>query len=137
MSLLSDRIPRPSGQYSQEEMAKIFSAIENMLNSSQQLFLSKPATVGSATSTYNMNLDDGVVLVNRTTTGTCTVNLPSAAYLSGRFRTIKDSGNGAATYTITVSAIAGQTIDGSTTKTITTNHGSIRVYSDGANWYLV
>lgn len=67
------------------------------------------------------------------TSGTFTVNLPTAVGISGRAYCIKNSGNGV----ITVDPSGAQTIDGSTTYLINTQYDSIQIVSNGANWVII
>ena len=65
------------------------------------------------------------------TSGTFTVNLPSAVGVGGKIYQIKNSGTG----TITVDANGSQTIDGSLTKTLA-NKDVLQITSDGSNWLI-
>jgi hypothetical protein len=67
------------------------------------------------------------------TTGTFTLNLPTAATPYGQVYVIKNSGTG----TITVDPNGSQTIDGATTFTMNVQNGSITIISDGTNWKIV
>jgi hypothetical protein len=66
------------------------------------------------------------------TTGTFTVNLPTAVGITGRIYVIKNSGTG----TITLDASTTETIDGSLTLTVTEDD-AFTVQSDGANWIII
>ncbi len=80
----------------------------------------------AVSNTYTVNLANYFV---DCTSGTFTVTLPTAVGYAGQIFVIKNSGSG----TITVGTTGGQTIDGSSTKTLL-QYGSITVQSDGANW---
>ncbi len=67
------------------------------------------------------------------TTGTFTLNLPTAATPYGQVYVIKNSGTG----TITVDPNGTQTIDGATTVTMNVQNGSITIIGDGTNWKIV
>ncbi|MFN9803968.1 MAG: hypothetical protein ACK54Y_09090 [Bacteroidota bacterium] len=67
------------------------------------------------------------------TTGTFTLNLPTAATPYGQVYVIKNSGTG----TITVDPNGTQTIDGATTFTMNVQNGSITIIGDGTNWKIV
>jgi hypothetical protein len=79
-------------------------------------------------STYTINTDNYFV---DCTSGTFTVTLPTAVGIAGQTFIIKNSGSG----TITIETTGGQTIDGTTTRTLSQN-GSITVQSGGANWFI-
>jgi hypothetical protein len=63
------------------------------------------------------------------------VTLPSAATISGKEYVVKDESGNAGTNNITVATAGAETIDGAATATIATNYGSVKVYSDGTNWF--
>jgi hypothetical protein len=67
------------------------------------------------------------------TTGTFTLNLPTAATPYGQVYVIKNSGTG----TVTVDPNGSQTIDGATTFTMNVQNGSITIIGDGSNWKIV
>ena len=64
-----------------------------------------------------------------------TLTLPTASGVAGQIYIIKDESNGASTHNITLATTSAQTIDGSSTKVISTNYGTLKVYSDGTNWF--
>jgi hypothetical protein len=63
-----------------------------------------------------------------------TVTLLTAVGRAGQKFTIKDGVGAAAAQNITIATTSAQTIDGASTKVISSNYGSINVYSNGANW---
>lgn len=67
------------------------------------------------------------------TSGTFTLNLPTAATPYGQVYVIKNSGTG----TVTVDPNGTQTIDGATTFTMNVQNGSITIIGDGSNWKIV
>ena len=64
-----------------------------------------------------------------------TVTLPAASGMPNRILIVKDESGAAATYNITLNVTAGGTIDGSSSKVISTNYGSIEIYSNGSQWF--
>jgi len=83
------------------------------------------------------NAMTGASLVTKTaiTGGGDTITLPDPtlnAYV--RFE-IKDTSGNAGTDNITVSPFAAETMDGAASMTITANHGLIKLFSDGVNWF--
>ena len=102
------------------------------------------ARVDSATKTYNVYLTEGLILVDTGATNTA-INLLSAGnvymyenvlgYEFGRIINIKkiDSGVGS----VVISADGSDTIDGSATKTLTTQYQNITIQSDGSNWHIL
>jgi hypothetical protein len=75
--------------------------------------------------------DDGLVEVD-TQVQAATVQLPRASELIvNRIYGIKDVGGLAGTRNITILPYPGETIDGATSRTISSNYASILFYSDG------
>jgi hypothetical protein len=97
------------------------------VNNLAQLVHSVPYT--AQTANYTVLTTDIVV---NCTANTFTVTLHTAVGYTGRRLTIKNSGTG----TITVATTSSQTIDGSTTQTLSSG-SSMDVISDGANWIIV
>jgi len=83
----------------------------------------------AVTTTYTVLLTDNIV---DCTSGTFTVNLPTAVGYEGLTFTIKNSGTGL----ITVDPNGSQTIDGDTTK-ILTQYDSMTIVSNNANWIII
>lgn len=84
--------------------------------------VSSPTNAGATAST------DYVYLVS----GTTTVTLPTAVGNTNLY-TIKRIG----TNTVTIATTSAQTIDGSSTATLTVQYASIDLISDGANWNVI
>lgn len=94
------------------------------------------------TSTYSATPQDYLIKCDATS-GSFTINLPDATTNSfsgansclGRIYVIKkidSSGN-----TVTVDGFNSQTIDGATTKVLSSQWETLRIQSDGANWMVV
>jgi hypothetical protein len=66
------------------------------------------------------------------TANSFTVTLPTAASITGRVYSVKNSGTG----TITVATTSSQTIDGATTA-ILAQYDNLMVMSNGANWIII
>lgn len=65
-----------------------------------------------------------------------TVELPNAATLTaGHIVIVKDEAGLAASRNIVVDGHSTQTINGSATSTISTNYGSLALYTNGTNWF--
>jgi hypothetical protein len=63
------------------------------------------------------------------------IRLPSASGRTGRVYVIKDESGRAKAHPISVKAQPGETVDGVEAMTIDTNHGVLRVISDGKSWF--
>lgn len=80
---------------------------------------------------YNGTGDERFIGVN--VAGAATVNL-AGPIEPGQIVVVKDESGNAGTNTITING-AGANIDGAGSTTITTNYGTVRLYSDGTNWF--
>lgn len=67
------------------------------------------------------------------TTGTFTVNLPTAAGIQGRIYVIKNSGTGV----ITIDASGSELIDGALTQTLSVQYTSYTIQSTGTGWIII
>jgi hypothetical protein len=87
-----------------------------------------------AAATYTVLATDCYIGVNRN--GTVGLTLPtSASEGTGTILIIHDEGGNAALNTITVTPNGAETIDGAATKTITSNFGTLRLITNGSNWF--
>jgi hypothetical protein len=92
---------------------------------------------GNSSSTYNVLTTDQYVGSTRSATGTGTITLPLGSSVPvGRQYVIKDEGGQSGSYLrrITVAASGSDTIDGSATRSITSNYGSLTVLWTGTRW---
>jgi hypothetical protein len=89
--------------------------------------------VTASGSTYDVDDDDYIIHCTYTPTGTVTVTLPPPD--SVRHLVVKDAGGNASGNTITIQQNGSEDVDGGTSVTITTDYGSIRLYSDGTDWF--
>lgn len=85
---------------------------------------------------YNVQLDDAIVGV-ADTTAPRVITLPNTALAGeGKNIAIKDESNAASGNNILIQGFNGsQTIDGATNISITSNGGSVRLYTDGNVWF--
>lgn len=86
--------------------------------------------IRTITASATLTATDSVVLLNA---ATLTATLPTAVGGAGREYTVKLI----AASTATVATTSSQTIDGSTTYSLSANHKYVSVVSDGANWQIV
>jgi hypothetical protein len=80
------------------------------------------------TTTYAILTTDSFVGCN----GTFTATLPTAASVTGKNYTIKNTGTGV----VTIATTSSQTIDGVTTYVIRTTNSGVTLISNGANWLI-
>ena len=85
-------------------------------------------------SAYTLGLQDNVVLGNATS-GAFTLTLPSAIGIIGRQYILKkiDSSMNA----VTIATTGGQTIDGASTASLSTQYQFLAIASDGTNWVVI
>ena len=88
----------------------------------------------STTSNYTTKESDFIIGVD-TTSAAVTITLASETVTKGRVVIINDEGGHAATNNITIAKEGSETIDGSATTSISSNNGTVRLYSDGSNWF--
>lgn len=70
------------------------------------------------------------------TTGVRTITLPPTSLVGlGKVYEIRDIGGSASSNIITIDGNGSETINGELTKGINTNYGSVKVVTDGANWF--
>jgi hypothetical protein len=101
---------------------------------------SQNVVTGNSTATYTILTTDQYFGSTRSTVGGCTVTLPlGSAVPVGRQYVIKDEGGQSGTFgrRITLTAAGSDTIDGSATRTITSNYGSLTVLWTGTRWSVI
>jgi hypothetical protein len=67
------------------------------------------------------------------TSGTFNLTLPTAVGMSGKIFVVKNSGTGV----ITLNTTSSQLIDGTTTKTLSSQYSGYQLVSDNANWKII
>jgi hypothetical protein len=82
------------------------------------------------TGNYTAGLTDQCIAASGSTT---TITLPTAVGIQGRIYTIKCVGS----YAVTVATTLGQTIDGSTTYSLSAQYKYISVISNNAHWLII
>lgn len=87
------------------------------------------------TTTYPILTTDDIVLVSGAS-GSFSTTLPTAVGISGRIYQIKRTDQTFANI-VTLATTSSQTIDGVTTKTLSTQNEEWTVISDGANWQVL
>jgi hypothetical protein len=83
---------------------------------------------------YTVDGNDYVVGVTDTSSAR-TVTLASSEVRDGRVIVVNDESNSASTNGITVDTEGSESIDGSSSQSISTDSGSLRLYSDGSDWF--
>lgn len=100
-------------------------------------FIGAPSVPGTISYTIQ-DTDPWVVWFTNVTAGSLTLTLPNVSTNNGRFVIVKDTGSATGSHVVTVAAQSGQFIDvSSTSKTITTARGVLRLYCDSQKWWTV
>jgi hypothetical protein len=88
-------------------------------------------------STYSVQLGDSLLGVIYTPSGTVSISLPAASTYINKVLTIVDEGGSAGSNNITITPGGGNNIAGQGSISITTNYGSLNLYSNGSNaWFM-
>lgn len=101
-------------------------------------FRAKRATIDLNAAPSNDYVPGDETIVGATTlpAGVSSVSLPTAQTIAGRIYIIKDeTGTAAGGQDIRVGGEAGQLVDGNAFIAINSDHGVLRVYCDGTNWF--
>jgi hypothetical protein len=101
---------------------------------------SQTVVTNNSTATYTLLSTDQYFGSTRSTVGACTVTLPLGSSVTvGRQYIIKDEGGQSSTFSrrITLTAAGSDTIDGSATRTITSNYGALTVLWTGTRWSVI
>lgn len=91
------------------------------------------AAVGWSSSVYQAKSSDCTILAN-SSISTLTVNLPTAVGILGQEYFIKKAD--ATANTVIVTTTSSQSIDASTTYTLSAQYYGVKVQSDGSNWWI-
>lgn len=87
-----------------------------------------------ADANYTTFKTDRVIAV---TSLTAARTITLGGFLQNDLKTFKDESGQAGTYNITIAAPSGKTIDGTSTKVISTNYGSVKIYFNGTNYFTI
>jgi hypothetical protein len=91
------------------------------------------AKVTSVSATYTA-ADEYVILVDASGANR-TINLPASSGVTNRIYIIKKTDNSA--NTVTIDGNASETIDGATTKVLTTQYEKVQIICNGSNWFII
>ena len=91
--------------------------------------LSTKETIVSKSAAYTANVNDRVILC----TGTWSLTLPQASLANGITLVIKNVSTG----TITIDGYGSETIDGATTKVLSTQWSTARITCNGTAWFVI
>jgi hypothetical protein len=92
--------------------------------------------VGVSDANYTATSSNYLIGFTSLSTGR-TVTLPAASTMNNKTIIVKDESGSAGAHNITVEGAGSETIDGAAAKTISTNFGSITMYSNGVNWFVI
>jgi hypothetical protein len=103
-------------------------------NSGLQLASSLALPISTKTTSYTLTQDDHTVLSDATA-GAMTISLPSPTGIAGRVYVIKKID--ASVNIVKVRCSGTDTIDGNTERNLTVKYESIKIQTDGTNWYII
>ena len=106
----------------------------NAPTSTLQVAGSQALAITTKTATYTATASDYTIICNNTG-GAISINLPAAAGCSGRVYVIKKISGAVLNVTIDPNAL--ETIDGATTRVLTTQYESVMIQSNGTSWYIL
>lgn len=89
--------------------------------------------IASKTATYTA-ADETIILCDATS-ASFTINLPASTGVTDRIYIIKKTDSSA--NTVTIDGNASETIDGATTKVISTQYDKVIIACDGSNWHVI
>lgn len=129
---MSSRSNPPGREDVLDVIGKLVSRIAVLESSIHEAFEHNRTVV--ADTNYVAVLGDQLIAFTLLTTGrTLTLPLSSEANVGQRY-VIKDEHGSASIHNITIACSGGQTIDGVSTKTISSNYGVLSIYSTGSGW---
>ena len=94
----------------------------------------KKLSVTNVTNNYNATANDDLILVDASGGGV-TVNLPTAAGITGN--TIRIKKTDSSLNTVTLDPNGSETVDGETTFTISFQFEAASIASDNSNWHII
>jgi hypothetical protein len=106
----------------------------NNPTSTLQVAGSQALSIVTKTATYTATASDYTIICNNTG-GAITINLPAAAGCSGRVYVIKKISG--LFLNVTIDGNGSETIDGSTTRVLTSQNESVMIQSNGTSWYIL
>lgn len=89
--------------------------------------------VVSKTTSYTVTAEDDVILADASG-GAITLNLPTAAGIEGVQKTVVKTD---AVANVVIDGYSTETINGSTTKTLTSQYEKVTIISNGTNWIII
>jgi len=93
-------------------------------------------TVGLSATNYDLQTNDGIILVKHTTIASVAIMLNTDQCTQDRVITIKDCNGNAGTNNITLNTEGSETIDNSSSLVLNTNYQSVKLVSDGNHWWI-
>lgn len=124
---------KATAQYNKAQIYEALLRIENQINRGADGYLFPVKRITSADSPYTQDINDSIIICD-STSGSITINLLPALEWEQKRLTVKKI---AASNTVTIDANSSQTIDGTTTKALTTQYSSYELISEGGSIHLV
>ena len=91
-------------------------------------------SIDDGDSPYTVDLDVVNVIIADDTSGAITINLPAAESSTHRTLTVKKT---SASNSVTLDGNASETIDGATTKALSSQYDFVTIVCDGTAWHII
>ena len=108
---------------------------QNRLNTNHRLGIIARTIINDADHTAKSG-EQTIVFQNLTAPRTLTLS-PANGYTEGQSFCVIDESGTAATNNIIIQPSGGETINGSVSLTIVNNYGTVKIYTDGTNWFIL
>jgi len=122
-----------TAEYQKAQSYQAYLRIENQINRGADGYLFPVKRITSADSPYTQDINDAIIICD-STSGSITINLLPALQWEQKRLSVKKivAGN-----TVTIDADGSETIDGTTTKALTTQYSSYDLVSEGGSVHLI
>jgi hypothetical protein len=107
-------------------------AVEN--NIIDGVWLRVSTAIDDTDSPYTVSVLTTQILYADPTSGAITVNLPAVASSTGAILTVKNIGT---TNAVTLDGNSSETIDGATTKALSSQYDVVTIHCDGSAWHII
>lgn len=122
-----------TAEWQKPQAYQAYLRIENQINRGADGYLFPVKRITSADSPYTQDINDSIIICD-STSGSITINLLPALQWEQKRLSVKKI---VAANTVTIDGDSAETIDGTTTKALTTQYSSYELVSEGGSIHLV